>query len=81
MQFPVTGPVRYSMTARDAVELCGLIGPRIAIPLHYEGWKHFKEGRDGIERELANAPEDISRRFRWLPIGTAVDLGARLEIA
>ena len=75
VQFPVTGPVRYSMTARDAVELCGLIGPRTAIPLHYEGWKHFKEGREGIERELANAPEDISRRFRWLPIGATVDLG------
>ncbi|MGH3043301.1 MAG: MBL fold metallo-hydrolase, partial [Gaiellaceae bacterium] len=75
VRFPVTGPVRYSMTARDAVELCGLIGPRTAIPLHYEGWKHFKEGREGIERELANAPEDISRRFRWLPIGATVDLG------
>ena len=29
-----------------------------------------------IERELANAPKDIRRRFRWLPNGTAVDLGA-----
>jgi L-ascorbate metabolism protein UlaG (beta-lactamase superfamily) len=74
VQFPVTGPVRYTMTAKDAVELCGLIRPRIAIPLHYEGWKHFKEGRDEIEREFARAPEDIRRRIRWLPIGTAVEL-------
>jgi hypothetical protein len=59
---------------KDAVELCGLIRPRIAIPLHYEGWKHFKEGRDEIEREFARAPEDIRRRIRWLPIGTAVEL-------
>src|SRR5882724_8094793 len=76
VQFPVTGPVRYTMTAKDAVELCGLIRPRIAIPLHYEGWKHFKEGRDEIEREFSRAPEDIRRRIRWLPIGTAVELTA-----
>ncbi len=75
VQFPVTGPVRYSMTARDAVELCGLIRPNTAIPIHYEGWKHFKQGREDIERELAQAPEDIRRRFRWLPIGEAVELG------
>ncbi len=76
VQFPVTGPVRYTMTAKDAVELCRLIRPRTAIPLHYEGWKHFKEGREEIEREFARAPEDIGRRIRWLPIGSAVEVGA-----
>jgi L-ascorbate metabolism protein UlaG (beta-lactamase superfamily) len=76
VRFPVTGPLRYTMTAREAVELCRLIRPRLVIPIHYEGWSHFKEGREAIERELANAPEDVSRRFRWLPIGEAVDLAA-----
>ena len=74
VQFPITGPVRYSMTAKDAVELCGLIRPRTAIPIHYEGWTHFKQGREAIERELERAPDDIRRRFRWLPIGTVVEL-------
>ena len=76
VRFHVTGPVRYTMTARDAVELCRLIRPRIVIPIHYEGWSHFREGRAAIEREIAKAPEDISRRFRWLPIGEPVDLAA-----
>jgi L-ascorbate metabolism protein UlaG (beta-lactamase superfamily) len=76
VQFPITGPLRYTMTARDAVELCGLVRPRVAIPIHYEGWKHFKQGRDAIERELATAPPDVRQRFRWLPIGERVDLGA-----
>ena len=49
VQFPITGPVRYSMTARDAVELCRALRPRVAIPVHYEGWSHFHEGRDAIE--------------------------------
>jgi L-ascorbate metabolism protein UlaG (beta-lactamase superfamily) len=76
VRFGVSGPLRYTMTARDAVGLCGLVRPRTAIPIHYEGWKHFREGRDAIERELADAPEDIRGRFRWLPIGEAVDLAA-----
>jgi len=74
VRFGVTGPLRYSMTAREAVELCGLVRPRIAVPVHYEGWSHFKQGRAAIERELARAPEDIRRAVRWVPIGAAVDL-------
>ena len=76
VQFPVTGPVRYTMTAKDAVELCGLIHPRTVIPIHYEGWKHFRQGREAIESEFARAPDDFRRSVRWLPIGTAVDLPA-----
>jgi L-ascorbate metabolism protein UlaG (beta-lactamase superfamily) len=71
--FPVTGPLRYTMTARDAVELCRLVRPRTAIPIHYEGWSHFREGRDAIERELARAP-DVNDRIRWLPLGVATAL-------
>jgi L-ascorbate metabolism protein UlaG (beta-lactamase superfamily) len=74
VRFGVSGPLRYTMTARDAVELCELVRPRTAIPIHYEGWKHFRQGRAGIEAELASAPQDVRRRFRWLPIGEAVDL-------
>jgi L-ascorbate metabolism protein UlaG (beta-lactamase superfamily) len=69
VRFPSSGPVRYTMTAKQAVELCRLVQPRLAIPIHYEGWKHFREGREAIERELANAPEDVRERIRWLPIG------------
>ena len=74
VRFPVTGPLRYTMTAHDAIELCRLITPRTVIPIHYEGWKHFRERRAAIERKFAGAPEDIRRRVRWLPIGTAVEL-------
>jgi L-ascorbate metabolism protein UlaG (beta-lactamase superfamily) len=76
VRFPVTGPARYTMTAQDAVELCRLIRPRIAIPIHYEGWKHFRQGQADIERVIADAPEDVRERIRWLPIGVAVEVGA-----
>ena len=81
VRFPITGPVRYTMTAKHGVELCARLRPHTAIPIHYEGWTHFQAGPDEIERELENASDDIRRRLRWLPIGTAVDLGARMELA
>jgi L-ascorbate metabolism protein UlaG (beta-lactamase superfamily) len=73
VRFPVTGPLRYSMTGRQAVELCRLLGPRTVVPVHYEGWSHFAQGRAGLERDLARAPE-VQRTVRWLPIGEAVEL-------
>jgi len=69
VRFPISGPLRYTMTAKEAVELCQLVKPRTIIPIHYEGWKHFREGREAIEREFANAPEDVRERVRWLPLG------------
>jgi L-ascorbate metabolism protein UlaG (beta-lactamase superfamily) len=77
--FPVTGAVRYTMTARNAVDLCRLVRPRTAVPVHYEGWKHFQEPPPMIERELAEAPADVQRSIRWLPIGTPTDLRPRLR--
>jgi len=69
VRFPVTGPLRYSMTGAQAVALCGLIDARTVIPVHFEGWSHFAQGRAAAERELAGAPDDVRRRFRWLPLG------------
>jgi L-ascorbate metabolism protein UlaG (beta-lactamase superfamily) len=74
--FPLSGPLRYTMTAREAVELCGLIRPHTVIPIHYEGWKHFRQGREAIEEEFARAPEDIRARIQWLPIGAPVEIAA-----
>jgi len=76
VRFPVSGPLRYTMTAKEAVELCRLLEPRVLIPIHYEGWKHFREGREAIERELAGAPQDVRDRVRWLPIGAATVIEA-----
>jgi L-ascorbate metabolism protein UlaG (beta-lactamase superfamily) len=74
VRFPITGPAHYTMTGADAVKLAGLLKPRVAIPIHYEGWAHFKDGRAGIERAIAAAPSELIARFRWLPIGQPVEL-------
>lgn len=74
VRFPVSGPLHYTMTASQAIELCELIRPRTVIPIHYEGWKHFREGRDAIERELSSAPDGVRESFRWLPIGEPTEV-------
>jgi L-ascorbate metabolism protein UlaG (beta-lactamase superfamily) len=71
--FPVTGPVRYTMTAADGVELCRTIRPRSVVPVHYEGWSHFRQGRTAIEQALADAP-DVRDSFQILPIGLGTHL-------
>lgn len=73
VRFGVTGPLHYTMTARDGVELCRTIDPHTIVPVHYEGWSHFTQGREGIERELASAP-DVAERVRWLTIGEPTTL-------
>jgi L-ascorbate metabolism protein UlaG (beta-lactamase superfamily) len=79
VQFPITGPIRYSMTAGDAAELCSALRPRVAIPVHYEGWSHFHEGRDAIEREITRAPNELRDVFRLLPHGEPIEVGEQPE--
>jgi L-ascorbate metabolism protein UlaG (beta-lactamase superfamily) len=74
VRFPISGPLRYTMNAAEAVELAELVAPRVAVPIHYEGWKHFRQGRDEVEAELARAPAAARERFRWLPIGEPTEV-------
>ena len=68
------GPLRYTMTGREAVELIGLASPRVAIPVHYEGWSHFKDGRARIQEALTRATPAIRQCVRWLPPGSPTDV-------
>ena len=77
VRFPVSGPLRYTLTARQAVELCRHLRPRAVVPVHYEGWAHFREGRDAAEQEFAHAPADLPDRVHWLPPGVPTELAPR----
>jgi L-ascorbate metabolism protein UlaG (beta-lactamase superfamily) len=67
------------MTGRDAVELCGLLRPRTVIPIHYEGWQHFQQGRTEVEQEFAHSSVEIQRSLRWLPLGVPTEITDALE--
>jgi L-ascorbate metabolism protein UlaG (beta-lactamase superfamily) len=76
VHFGVTGPVHYTLNATEAITLCGLAQPRTVIPVHYEGWSHFVEGRADVERAFAAAPERIRRAVRWVSLGEPADVMA-----
>jgi L-ascorbate metabolism protein UlaG (beta-lactamase superfamily) len=70
--FPITGPLRYTMGARDGVRAARALGPQTIIPIHYEGWRHFREGRAATERAFAAA--GLAERLRWLTLGQPTDI-------
>ncbi|WP_028047680.1 MBL fold metallo-hydrolase [Cellulomonas sp. URHE0023] len=71
VKFPVTGPLRFTFNTAEAAEVVSLLKPRVVIPVHYEGWSHFRENRDVFEPALAATGADV----RWLALGepTPVD--------
>jgi L-ascorbate metabolism protein UlaG (beta-lactamase superfamily) len=68
VRFPISGPLRYTMTGAEAAELCARIAPRTVVPIHYEGWSHFREGRDAAEAALATSLGD-GTSVAWLEPG------------
>ena len=71
VKFPTSGPVRFTFDTSEAAEVVTLLKPRVVIPVHYEGWSHFRENRDVFEPALAATGADV----RWLVAGeaTAID--------
>jgi L-ascorbate metabolism protein UlaG (beta-lactamase superfamily) len=64
VRFPVTGPARYTMNAAEAIRVAREFELATLIPIHYEGWKHFRQGRDDVESAFREA--GIGERVKWL---------------
>lgn len=67
--FPISGPVRYTMTARDVPQASRSLGARTILPIHYEGWRHFREPPVRAREWLRGARMDAS--VVWLEPGRA----------
>lgn len=63
----VVGPEPLTFTAEGAVEAARAFKDAIIVPVHFEGWKHFSEGRAELEASLARA--GLEDRVRWLAPG------------
>lgn len=68
VRFPISGPLHYTMTAEKAVQACGPLHPRTVIPVHYEGWKHFRQPPETARRVLGASP--LANAVTWLPHGS-----------
>lgn len=74
VRFGLTGPLHYSMTGEEGMRLVAAVRPAIAVPVHYEGWSHFHQGRMGVERAMAAAAPDVAARVRFVEIGEPTTL-------
>ncbi len=68
----VAGSEPLTFTAAEAVQLARAWAGAVIVPLHFEGWEHFSEGRPEIERAFARA--GLSSRLRFLPAGVPTGL-------
>jgi len=68
--FPVTGPIHFTFNAKEALRAIKALNPRTVIPIHYEGWKHFREPRAEAEKQFTSA--GMNNMVKWLPLGEPV---------
>jgi len=72
VRFPITGPLRYTMTAADAAELLTASPATTIVPVHYEGWSHFQGDQAGSRATFDAA--GLGTRVRWATPGDALEL-------
>ena len=70
--FPTTGPIRFTLNANEAVRIAKILNPHMVIPIHYEGWNHFRESKAEAEKQFIAA--EVEDRVQWLPLGVPVNI-------
>lgn len=70
-QVSEAGPAHLTFTAAEAVTLARAFAPAVVIPLHFEGWAHFTEGRVDIETAFVAA--ELVERLRWPTAGRPLE--------
>ncbi|WP_327087630.1 MBL fold metallo-hydrolase [Nonomuraea sp. NBC_01738] len=58
-----------TLTSADAVEAARILGAGHVVPLHFEQWAHFSQGRDTLVEAFGDAPS-----FHLLAPGEQTDL-------
>ena len=66
------GPSPLTLTAEHGIALARHYRGATIVPVHYEDWEHFSEGRREIEQAFAR--EGRSSRLQWLERGVAAPM-------
>ena len=61
------GPFNLTMTTNDAIDTAFAFPDSVIIPLHYEGWKHFTQNANDLERSFEAV--GIRDRLKFLRAG------------
>jgi hypothetical protein len=72
VQLPKFDGAYLTLSADHAADAAQILGARIIVPLHFEGWAHFTQGAD--ELRAAFAGNGIRDRLVMLERGQRVEL-------
>ena len=61
------GPQHHTMTAAEAVQTALALNPKYIIPVHYDSWTHFSQGK--AEASQAFEAAGLQDRLKWLQAG------------
>ena len=70
--FRLTGPLRYTFTAAEAATAARTCHARTIVPVHYDGWSHFRGTR--AETDAAFAAAGLTDKVTWLARGEPVEI-------
>ncbi|NTX15051.1 MBL fold metallo-hydrolase [Myxococcus sp. CA051A] len=65
--FSLTGPLRYTFDAKEAVIAANALNAPRIIPVHYSGWSHFRQKPEQARQVFSEAGLDA--RVKWLTPG------------
>ncbi len=69
---PAVGDNALTMNGEEGAKITAKLGAKKVFPAHFEGWMHYREGRDGITQAFEEA--DLSDRLEFPPLGEAVSV-------
>ena len=64
---PVIGGELFTFDSAQVIEACRLLEPRTIVPVHREGWSHFREPAEALRARLVEA--GLGERLAWLQPG------------
>lgn len=69
---PEVGPYHLTMTAAEGVETARYFSDATIVPIHFEDWGHFSEGREVVNGAFSEA--GFEARLRWPERGRSIQI-------
>ncbi|MFV8345827.1 MBL fold metallo-hydrolase [Flavobacterium sp. ZB4P13] len=64
--------LRLTMNGEEAIKTTNLLNANYVIPIHYEGWWHFKQSVKSLRNEIENS--NVQDKFIWLKSGIQTEI-------
>jgi len=64
--------LRVTMNGEEAIKVSSLLKVNNVIPIHYEGWWHFKQSAKSLKKEIQHSTEN--EKFIWLKSGIETEI-------